>query len=101
MKTATVLVLGLVLAGLAGGCTTARVVIPGVGAIMQPKDVTIGSPGIEYVSPDGTRITVQNYTSNANVAAVQAQSAMVQGIVAQAVSAAVAAAIPAAAGTTK
>jgi len=89
-----VMMLAWLMLMLACGCTTAGVSIPGVANIMQPKDVTIGSPGIEYRNPDGTTILVQNYTSNANVAAMQAQAALLQGIVAQAVSAAVSAAIP-------
>lgn len=76
------------------GCNTAMVNIPGVGNIMQPKDVTIGSPGIEYSNPDGTKIKIQNYTSNANVAAMQVQANMLANIAGEAVKAAIGASIP-------
>ena len=77
------------------GCTTAMLNLPGGASLMQPKDVTL--EGLSYTDGKGATLTVQKYTSSANVAAVQAQTALVQGIVAEAVSAAVKAAVPAAA----
>ena len=95
MKTVAVLVLGLVLSLVSVGCTTAMLNLPGGASLMQPKDVTL--EGLSYTDGKGATLTVQKYTSSANVAAVQAQTALVQGIVAEAVSAAVKAAVPAAA----
>ena len=99
MKTAMVLVLGLALALVSAGCTTAMLNLPGGASLMQPKDVTIkegpaGQPGLIYTDGKGSTLTVQNYTSSANVGAMQAQAGLVQGVVAQAVSAAVKAAVP-------
>ena len=76
------------------GCTTSALRLQGAGSWMQPKDVTIGDPGIEYTSPDGTKLVIRNYTSCANVAAVQAQAALTQGLVESAVGAALKAVAP-------
>jgi len=103
MKTLTLTLIGAL--GVLGamtltGCTTAMLKLPGGAQLLQPKDVTIkegpkGEPGLVYKTPDGASLTVQNYTSSANVAAVQAQAGLVTGVVDAAVQAALAAVMPA------
>jgi len=79
------------------GCNTAMVDMPGI-RVLQPKDVTIregvnGAAGLVYTDGKGATMTLQNYTSSANVAAMQAQSALLGNIVQQAVTAATTAAL--------
>ena len=88
MKTVTVLCLGLCTL-LLTGCTSFVANIPGMGSVIQPKDVTIGSPGLDYTAKDGSHLILQNYTSSANVAAINAQTAMIQGVVKTAVETAI------------
>lgn len=87
--------MGLVVAAaLVGGCTTAVVKLPNGVRIVQPKDVTFH--GLTYqTNPDGTgTLKIRDYTSSANVAAVQAQTALIEGVVATAVKTAVQATVP-------
>lgn len=92
--TASVLVLVLIGMGCGMGCTTAMVKLPNGVRIVQPKDVTFH--GLEYAAyPDGSgMLTIDDYTSSANVAAVQAQSALAQGLVETAVRTAITAIVP-------
>ncbi|MCE5306369.1 MAG: hypothetical protein LLG20_01885 [Acidobacteriales bacterium] len=77
---------------LASGCTTGLLKLPGGASLLQPKDVTL--EGLEYADGKGATLRVAKYTSSANVAAVQAQTALVRGVVADAVTAGIKAALP-------
>lgn len=80
---------------LLSGCTTASLRLPGGASLMQPKDVTL--KGLDYTAPDGSRLKVAEYTSSANVGAIQAQAALTQGLVQTAIQTALTAANPVAA----
>ena len=88
------LVLVAVCAMLAG-CTTASLRLPGGASLLQPKNVTL--KGLHYVAPDGSCLDVAEYTSSADVAAIQAQAALVQNVVGTAIQTALKAAVPVAA----
>ena len=97
MKPLTMILIAVVGLLTLTGCTSFVADIPGMGKIIQPKDVTF--EGLEWVTnPDGSaKLKIKKYTSSANVAAVQAQTALIQGVVETAVSTAVKAALPVAA----
>lgn len=80
---------------LLSGCTTASLRLPGGASLLQPKDVTL--KGLEYTAPDGSQLKVAEYTSSANVGAIQAQAALTQGLVQTAIQTALKAAAPVAA----
>lgn len=82
------LALALVVLLTASGCTTASLRLPGGASLLQPKDVTL--KGLRYVAPDGSTLEVAEYTSSANVGAIQAQTALVQGVVGTAIQSALA-----------
>lgn len=80
---------------LLSGCTSAVLRLPGGASLLQPKDVTL--KGLYYTSPDGSSLIVDEYTSSANVGAIQAQAALTQGLVQTAIQTALSAAVPVAA----
>lgn len=80
------------------GClsTTSELQIDGVGTWRQPKDIAVGTPGIEVTAPNGVRLTIQNYNSNANVQAMQVQADAITNVTSATTQAAVRAALAAA-----
>lgn len=88
-----IMLTAMLLAG--AGCTTASLRLPGGASLLQPKNVTL--KGLHYQSPDGSVLDVDEYTSSADVAAIQAQAALVQNVVGTAIQTAVKAAVPVAA----